>query len=229
MTEQEKDILIGKMIDSPSSLTDEELDMILIDDELKDIYEISSDVMGACLPKPEMDVEREWRMFRHRILPKPSPMRWILRVAAIFLGIMLASGILVRFTDYLITDENKTNVVSDAGKRMDLNNKVNGNDVIDHPMKDGEPISEVLPVKAAIPDARPVKTQRSRPSSKKVEIEEDEIDVDEYLRLQQSEIDREIALLNAEMFLDEREALREFIGYINGENMDEAETNTIIL
>ena len=229
MTEQEKDILIGKMIDSPSSLTDEELDMILIDDELKDIYEISSDVMGACLPQPEMDIEREWRLFRHRILPKPSPMRWILRVAAIFLGVMLASGILVKFTDYLLTDEKKTNVVSDAGKRMDLNNKVNGNDVIDHPMKDEEPISEVLPVKAAIPDAGPVKTQRSRPSSKKVEIEEDEIDVDEYLRLQQSEIDREIVLLNAEMFLDGREALREFIGYINGENKGEAETNTIIL
>ena len=229
MTEQEKDILIGKMIDSPSSLTDDELNMILTDDELKDIYKISSDVMGACMPQPEMDVEREWRLFRHRILPKPSPMRWILRVAAIFLGVMLASGILVKFTDYLLTDENKTNVVSDASKRMDLNNKVNGNDVIDHPMKDEEPISEVLPVKAAIPDAGPVKTQRSRPSSKKVEIEEDEIDVDEYLRLQQSEIDREIALLNAAMFLDEREALREFIGYINGENMGEAETNTIIL
>ncbi|MDE6547786.1 MAG: hypothetical protein K2L22_02190 [Muribaculaceae bacterium] len=229
MTEEQKDILIGKMIDSPSSLTDEELDMILTDDELKDIYKISSDVMGACMPQPEMDVEREWRLFRHRILSKPSPTRWIMRVAAIFLGVMLASGILVKFTDYLLTDENKTIVASDAGKRVDLNDQVNGNNEIDHPMKDEEPISEMLPIKAAIPDARPAKTKRISSAAKKVEIEEEEIDIDEYLRLQQSEIDQEIAVLNAEMYLDEWDAMREFFGYMNGENMGEAETNTIIL
>lgn len=228
MTEQDKDILIGKMIDSPSSLTDEELSMILIDDELKDIYEISSDVKGACIPKQEMDIEREWRLFRHRILPKPSPMRWMMRIAAIFLGVMLASGILVKFTDYLFTDENKTIVVSDAGKRVVLNNQVSGNDVVDLPKKDVEPISVMHPVREDIRDSKPVKTKILRSIDKKVQLEEDEIDVDEYLRLQQSEIDQEIALLNAEMFLDERDALREFIGYINDEYMGEAETNIII-
>ncbi|MDE7346913.1 MAG: hypothetical protein K2N48_09290 [Muribaculaceae bacterium] len=229
MTEEQKDILIAKMLDAPSSLSDKELESILSDEELRDIYEMSAAVSGAYIDQPDFDMADEWNRFCPNIRRKPMPMRWVMRVAAIFLGVMLVSGILVKFTDYLLTDENKTIVVSDARKRVDLNNQVNGNDVIDHPMKDEEPISVMLPVKAAIPNAGPANTKRIRSAAKKEEIEEEEIDVDEYLRLQQSEIDQEIALLNAEMYLDEWDAMREFFGYINGENMGEAETNTIIL
>ena len=95
-------------------------------------------------------------------------------------------------------------------------------------MSDGEIISAVHPVVEGSQNATSVKTGRLLSTPEKVKPEEEEIDVDEYLRRQQSEIDYEIALLNAEMLLDEQDAMREFIGYINGENMREAETDIII-
>ena len=39
MTDIQKEILIEKMINCPTDLTDEELMLILSDEELKDIYE----------------------------------------------------------------------------------------------------------------------------------------------------------------------------------------------
>ncbi len=216
MTEQDKDILIGKMLDSPSSLTDKELSMILTDEELKDIYEISSSLKGACVAQSEMDVRREWRLFRRRILPTPSPIRWIMRVAAIFLGVMLLSGIIVRFTDSILTADQP--VVADAGQAV--NNRFLGGDVKDHTSNDGGSISEMSVGKIHTVVAKPIEHRKSRNAAKKVEVE-DEFDVEEYLRVQRAEMDHEVALLNAEMYLDQRDAIQEFVGYMNDDNTNE--------
>lgn len=229
MTEQDKDILIGKMLDSPSSLTDEELNMILTDDELKDIYKVSASVKGAYMCKMEMDVEYEWRLFRHRIMPKQLPMRWMMRVAAIFLGVVLLSGIIVKIVDHSFKTVEKPFVV-DSGQSVDKNNQAVGSDVKDHTLTDGEKISEISVSVAGEGTivAKPVMRKKLRSNAKKEAVEGKEIDVDEYLCRQQAEIDREIALLNAEMYLDEQYAICEFMGFMNEDNMGEAESNIII-
>ena len=67
MTEEQKEILIAKMLDAPSSLSDVELDSILHDDELRDIYEASAALSSACIRQPEWDMKAEWNSFRPRI------------------------------------------------------------------------------------------------------------------------------------------------------------------
>lgn len=228
MTEQEKDILIGKMLDSPSSLTDEDLSMILSEEELKEIYELSSVVKGACIRQPEIDVAMEWRLFRHRILPKPSPIRWVMKVAAIFLGVALASGIIVKFIDHIFT-QNDSPVVAEAGKPLDKINQLNGNCAGNHPYVNNKSISDTYPEaenKASVIVSYTSKTPKL--TSDKVEVEEEDIDVDEYLRRQQAEISYEIALLNAEIYLDERDAIREFMGYLNEDDMSEEDVDIVI-
>ena len=224
MTEQDKDILIGKMLDSPSSLTDKELSMIRTDEELKDIYRISSALKGACMTRPEIDVEREWRQFRTRLLHKPSPLRWMMRIAAIFLCVVLLSALPLVIKNHVRTD-NDRQVVAEAGKVV--KGQAYGDDVKKSPMTDNGVRSEVSVAGEAIPDVKPAVYKKSRKPLEKVDADE-EIDVDEYLRQQQSEIEYEIALLNAEMILDPQYAMREFMGYLPGDNIDEPDVEIII-
>lgn len=226
MTEQDKDILIGKMFDSPSSLTDEELSMILDDDELKDIYEVSSAVKGALMTQAEMDMAREWRLFRTRLLPKPSPMRWMMRTAAIFLGVLLVSGIIVKLADYGLKQDDKPFV---AEAEQSVANNHTSEVYSDNNLPDEKAITaEVTEAEAITSVAVPAPSNKLKSISEKIELK-DEIDADEYLRLQQSEIDREIALLDAEIYLDQRDAISEFMGYMSDDGMDETDANIIIL
>lgn len=225
MTEQDKDILVGKMLDSPSSLTDEELSKILNDDELRDIYEASSAVKGAYMSLSEIEVENEWRGFRRRILPKPSPLRWMVKIAAIFLGIVLLSGILVKIVDYGLTQDDKP-FVTDAGQSM-VNNPSGGIDVDIDLSDTKERVDDMSEIETTTPVYVSATSGRLKSTAGKVEVEED-IDIDGYLRSQQAEIDYEIALLNAEIYLDERDAMQEFVGYMNADNINEAETKIII-
>lgn len=225
MTEQGKDILIGKMLDSPSSLTDEEVSNIMNDDELRDIYEVSSAVKGAYASRQEFEVEKEWRMFRRRFMPKPSPLRLLMRVAAVILGVVLVAGVLVKMADHA-TKQDKKPLVADAGLSA-VNDHASGveagNDIPDAK----ESIADVLETGTTRPVYVSATSGGLKSTAGKVEVEED-IDIDGYLRSQQAEIDYEIALLNAEMYLDEQDAMREFVGYMDVDNMNEAETNIII-
>lgn len=209
MTQEQKDILIAKMLDASSSLSDKELAMIQQDAELKDIYEMSSIVCGAYMPQPEIDIEREWRLFRHRILPKPSPMRWVMRVAAIFLGVLVLSGILVKIIDRSLTVEDKP-IVAETVKHVVIEKPHLVDEVIDD-----QPVSEE-------------KTKVTKVKNRKKEVEE--VDVDEYLRQQQIEIENDIALINAEIYLYEKDAIQDFMGYIEGnpDMEDHAETKIIM-
>lgn len=55
MTDEHKEILIAKLLDSPASLSDEELDAIAHDDELRDLYGVSSAVSDAYACRSEWD------------------------------------------------------------------------------------------------------------------------------------------------------------------------------
>lgn len=212
MTEQQKDILIAKMLDAPDSLSDEELDMILLDEELKDIYEASALVSGALSAQQEFDVEQEWRLFRHRIMPKPSLRRRFMRVAAIFLGVVIASGIIAKVIDYSLTRGGQEQM-AEVAKPTTLNDHANKDDTTK--MINIEPMTEQKEVKKA---ATTVLTKTPRKAYTTPQEEEEEIDVDEYLRQQQQEIEEEIIRNNAEIYVDEYYAMREFISGMNIEN-----------
>lgn len=196
MTEEKKEFLIAKMLDSPSSLSDEEMDVILHDDELKDIYEMSSAVSGACIRQSEIDMTEEWERFRPRIRRKPSAMRWVMRVAAIFLGVVVASGIVGKLTDYLLSSEEQP-VIAKVEERH-----VVTPDSISIPVAANEP---VMKVEEALPAGNQRAHKRHRAKAAVVaadtitayDLDDDEY-IEQYLRVQQARIDNELAMMTAQ-------------------------------
>lgn len=189
-----------KMLDSGAVLTDAEIDLILHDEELSEIYEVSSAVRGACVQPSVVDVEQEWRLFRHKILPKPSRWRWTMRVAAVFLGVLLVSSILKVAIDRLLTPDIPTvaEVVSpgippSSVASMDEERSPFVKDVHDSGV---ESVTK--------PRRSPVK-----PSASNDADAEEEIDIDEYLRLEQARIENELSLIQAQLYIEELQALND--------------------
>lgn len=125
MTEEQKEILIAKMLDAPASLSDMELDAILNDDELRDIYAASAALDSAYAAEAEFDMDAEWKRFCPRLHRKPNKMRWFMRVAAIFLGVLIASGVVVKIINTTFTHDPqpviaKVEQVSKAAERPTL-------------------------------------------------------------------------------------------------------------
>lgn len=202
MTEERKYILIEKMLDAPASLTDEELDMIANDDELKDIYEISSDVSGACVGGPAVVVDdEEWKRFRPRIARKPSPVRRFMHVAAVLLCVMLVSGIVVRLTDRLLTqggtDMLGNALIDQAGTVQERDSTVNS--VVTPP-----PVVEVAGAKPRIA----YRSMARKAAMTEIDLPDD-AEIEEYLRIQKARIDNDIAMLTAEMITEEYAAMRQ--------------------
>ena len=217
MTDELKDILIAKMLDAPRSLTDEEVELIMRDDELREIYQISAEINRASAPMPEIDTEAEWARFRPRIMGRPSLTRRFMRVAAIFLGVIFASSILVRLVDHLLTSENPPMTARYAEPAEAPIDTVRSQEIPDS-------ISEP----EIIPPAR--KTYRRPAPETLLASAEDadqavDLDIDEYLRVQQARIDNDLAMQNAEILIDEYAALRLMYDGL-GEN-DEYIENTI--
>ncbi len=212
MTEGQKDILICKMLDAPASLTEEELELILHDEELRDIYEASALVSGALAPQKEFDAEQEWRLFRHRILPKPSLTRRFMRIAAIFLGVIVVGGIIGKIIDYTLTKGYEEQMAETAKSTKAKSPEIK-EDTPKIPYV--EPTSTPEQTKeAATPQTAALKKTIQAPQNEEAE----EIDVDEYLRQQQEEIEDAIIRQNAEIQIDEYYAMKEFISGMNDEN-----------
>lgn len=183
MTDEQKEKLIAKMLDTPASLSDDELDGILRDPELLDLYEISAAVSNASIRQPDIDVNEEWTQFRGRIRRKPLPLDWIMRVAAIFLGVMFTAGILVKVIDYVFSQESAP-VIAESEKNAEPEILI---PKISDPSTENR---ENLAVAAVTPD-HPVASPT------------DEIDIEEYLTIQQARIDNELALQDAAMYEDD--------------------------
>lgn len=200
MTQQEKDILIEKIIDTGSSLTDGELGIILQDEELREIYEVSAAVRSACIQPLKIDVESEWRLFRHKILPKPSRWRWVMRVAAVFFGVLAVSSIVKIAIDRILVPDEPVIAEVSAPKQSEV---VAADNEVESP--------HIGIDEADVPAPRQVvkRVGRSMKSTAKEETVAEEVDVDEYLRLQQAGIDNDLALLQAQTYIDEVQALRE--------------------
>lgn len=198
MTDEQKEILIAKMLDAPSTLSNEDLNMIQHDEELKDIYEVSSAISGATMPQPELDMEEEWKLFRPRIRRWRTPSRWIMKVAAIFLGVLALGGITGKIIDYMLTTENQP-LVATAQQP-------------DSPIKEIDPKLEVESMEKEFAEEN-VETKESLsviPHRKRVKAESAEseatnednlIDIDELIRIEQAKIDNDMAVLTAQQIL----------------------------
>ncbi|MBD5356796.1 MAG: hypothetical protein HDR88_07310 [Bacteroides sp.] len=199
MTEEQKEILIAKMLDAPSSLSDEELDIILGDGELRDIYSMSSIVKGAYVQQPDIDIEDEWERFRPRVKRKPMQMRWVKRVAIIFWIVAFASGIMVRLIDSIF-DSDTQPVIAKVEQFSEIENLLPAQEEIDHSKVEERNITSTPSVKqVAVSKSKPTKSEISKSESV---LKTDDIDIDEYLRIQQARIDNEIALQTAEIYKD---------------------------
>ncbi len=211
MTEEQRDILIAKMLDAPSSLSDYELDMIEHDDELREIHETSAAISGACIRQPELDMDSEWERFRPRIRRKPSAIRRVMRVAAIFLGIMLVSSLLVKMVDHTLTS-GKPAALAKVEHPAPLDLPASPEAVIPSPAVDDHTDA----IKASAPgQARPAVPRKARATLAKAKAPATpatsspaDLDIDEYLRIQQARIDNELAMQVAETVVDEFEAIR---------------------
>lgn len=225
MTEKEKDILIAKMLEAPSSLSDAELDIILHDDELRDIYECSVAVKGAYLSCAEIDARREWKLFRPGLVRRKPVLSRLMKVAAVFLAVVSAAVIILKFIG--VGEQGSGRDIVAEAELQSAGATVGATGEETHSAEDAVtvPVVADADTQAAAVEA-PVKIARSKARNVKAEPE---IDIDEYLRLQQAEIDQEFALIIAEILLDRHEAMMDFIEYIDCDATDEKDANIIIL
>lgn len=114
MTEEQKEILLGRMVDNPAGLSSDDMAMIAGDEELRELYQLSADLKTACVKPPEIDEAKEWQRFRSRMRVVGRRRRWsrMMRVAAIFLGVMLLSGVAVTLIDRLMLMPESTEIAA---------------------------------------------------------------------------------------------------------------------
>lgn len=201
MTEEQKEILISRMIDAPHSLSDKDLEAILTDDELRDIYEVSSTVRGACARQPEINISEEWKRFRKRIHKKPTKIHWVMRVAAIFLGILLFSGVAKKMIDHALTTQEQP-LVAKLGHKAQSENILTITSSTRPSESQENEIVETLTSKNKVSVSNLHRT-KTKTAKQKTEPKETTIDIDEYLRIQQARIDNDIAMQVAEIYMEE--------------------------
>lgn len=200
MTDEQKETLIARMLDTPDALSASDLETILHDEELRAIYDTSVALSNACVHQPEFDVDVEWRRFSARIHRKPSAWQWVMRVAAIFLGVAIASGIAVRVTDVLFTSGHQAEIAE-----SDSHNVAPALPSQPMPKTADEPITESLIIhhRPAVPARHIAKAEISRPSQYNADQVETDFGIDEYLRIQQARTDNDLARQVAESYIEE--------------------------
>ena len=80
-------------IEHPEQYTDEQLQQLLKDEECADFYRLMCDAASAytsTYTESDDEVEAEWRRF---VAKTSSPFRYVLKVAAVLLTVLLLSGI----------------------------------------------------------------------------------------------------------------------------------------
>lgn len=196
MTDEKKYNLISKMLDAPETLTDDELDLIVSDDELIGMLDASAKLKAAYTVPANINAEEEWKRFRPRIKRlNRMPARWWMRAAAIFLGVIFLSALLVRLTGFVLTPGRQP-FVADAEQAPQQERPAAG--LVAEP---------VIPDKAPVAAPTHVVSSTKMAKSHKRSVKK-EIDIDEYVRIQQARIDNNIATLMEEIKEKENLALQ---------------------
>lgn len=217
MTEEQKDFIIAKMIDSPASLSAEELDMIEHDAELRDIYMMSAAVSGACANTPEPDMAEEWKRFRPRLRRRPSAMRRMMRIAAIWLAITASSWIVIRLINEAFSPGEPS--LTASVEQPDDNNRTKA------------PVSESVTVREETdaPSEAPAMTDApssppSTPNDSDDMIDPEAIlrasgaELEDYMRIYRAGIDNSLALQTAEVYSAEYDDLMVLLSLLGEES-----------
>lgn len=195
MTEEQKEILLGRMVDNPAGLSSDDMAMIAGDEELRELYQLSADLKTACVKPPEIDEAKEWQRFRSRMRVAGRRRRWsrMVRVAAIFLGVMLLSGVAVTLIDRLMLMPESTEIAAvpvDTVTVAPMQKEAAGPELIaDAAVKKTVKKTVKKAVKEAVGEAKRAGGKQSTPSEPSIE---------EYLAVQQARIENEIAIELAE-------------------------------
>ena len=189
MTEEQKESLMGRMLDSPASLSREEADLILNDGELRELYDISRRLRDTYAPATTVDTAGEWRAFRKH-LAKTRLRRLVtasLRAVAVFTGIAVLSGAIVFTLNRPNSSTSEPTLLADAGEAISPI-------IVSAPPPTPVETIPREPSGSHKPEPTPTKTRHhtARPT--------DEADVEAYLRLMRARIDNEIAMQMAEIY-----------------------------
>ena len=88
--------LLFRMMEHPLEYTDTQWREILLDDECRELYVLMAKTRKSYAVKEDIseeEIDAEWERFEHRHIRKNTfRLRWF-RVAAIFLGVLMLSGI----------------------------------------------------------------------------------------------------------------------------------------
>jgi hypothetical protein len=104
---------LTKVLDAtehPEQYTDEQLRQLLNDEECAAFYRLMCDAASACASshtESDADVEAEWQRFRAKTF---SPFRFVFKVAAALLTIMILSGIGYASVRLIHSEEEKATV-----------------------------------------------------------------------------------------------------------------------
>lgn len=212
MTEKDKDILIEKMLDRPAELSSGEIDAIMADEELRELYDTSVMLAGSLRRQPVVDDDREWELFSRR-LPVMPPLsvavrppeskllqfKRVLRIAAVVAGVMLLSAVVVRML----------RSVPDVGKTLNAGGMMTAEFVEQQPdtvgMPDTSPEVRIADTLAGehIADAAPAGTNvaaSTPPSTVSTIHTPDDFNIDEYIEIEQARIDNEVAMAVARVY-----------------------------
>ncbi|MDE6338824.1 MAG: hypothetical protein K2K97_03435 [Muribaculaceae bacterium] len=190
MTEEQKDILIEKMIDRPESLTSEEMAIIASDLELKELYEMSVILTDNMVDLPEPDIDAEWMNIKRRIVSQGHQRhfkRWWIGVAAVFAAVLLCS---VAFK-YIISENKTVSTPYISEVRSEAPSKPYMAETVDCAEDSIESSQE---------KKQPMIQQRV---SADIASDAEEVDIDEYIRIKQARIDNEVAVALSRLYQEE--------------------------
>lgn len=196
MTDETKNILIAKMLDCPDTLTSDETAAIMGDEELRELYEISVRLQDSLQLEPQIDAQEEWNSFRQRLVPARKRLfRRFMRIAAVFVGVALVSGIAVKVI-HEATPESRLIAVADCDSILPVLPEtrllVPDNGTL---ISGGEDISQAASVTPA-PSAKEVTSKPGNPKTGQ------EMNVEEYIRIEQARIDNDVAMAMAQVYED---------------------------
>lgn len=195
MTEEQKEFLIAKMLDTPASLTDEELEDIVSDTELRDIYEVSAAVAEALSTKAEFDLADEWVLFRKRLKRRRLPLRQIFKAVACIAGIITISVVFLKTNTTSISDNvpaaicEATTADKEAMPSIPISPEATLPPRMTHQ-------TTIAPIKHPAPSRKKEAAAQELPPISDSELEE-------YLDIQQARIENDLAMLNAEAIIDD--------------------------
>ncbi|MCM1451968.1 MAG: hypothetical protein NC102_06900 [Clostridium sp.] len=200
MTQPERDKIIEKMLTKPSALSDAEIERILADDELCQLYDAAMQAKAAISLK-DYDADAEWAAFVPKLKKKPrfAFAGWS---AAAAVAALLIAGI-----SFLKTSDNKESTMTLIAKTDTL--YINQG-VTEAEIKDSVEPELLAQAEAKLPEAPKISNKKKTTSPPNIPTpplnnptlqQPAEIDLQEAYIIEQARIENELATLRAQAYI----------------------------